>query len=111
MGTDTGDLSVAYQPVRTQLKPGGVTWVLGAAGPMGQMHFLRALTLPGKPGKIVATNLHAARMEPVRKQFARQATEAGVDVVYLSQDQFADEETLLLPASWPRPTAEATTTS
>ena len=48
--------------------------------------------MPGKPGKIVATNLHAARMEPVRKQFTRQATEAGVDVVYLSQDQFADEE-------------------
>ncbi len=92
VGTDTSDLSVAYQPARTQLKPGGVTWVLGAAGPMGQMHFLRALTLPGKPGKIVATNLHAARMEPVRKQFTRQATEAGVDVVYLSQDQFADEE-------------------
>jgi threonine dehydrogenase-like Zn-dependent dehydrogenase len=93
VGTDTADLSVAYQPARTQLKPGGVTWVLGAAGPMGQMHFLRALTMPGKPGKIVATNLHAARMEPVRKQFTRQATESGVDVVYLSQDDYADEQT------------------
>jgi threonine dehydrogenase-like Zn-dependent dehydrogenase len=92
VGTDSDDLSVAYQPVRTQLKPGGTTWVLGAAGPMGQMHFLRALTLPGKPGKIVASNLHAARMQPVRKQFARQAAEAGVEVVYVSQDEFADEE-------------------
>jgi threonine dehydrogenase-like Zn-dependent dehydrogenase len=92
VGTDTPDLSVAYQPARTQLKPGGVTWVLGAAGPMGQMHFLRALTLPGKPGRIVATNLHASRMEPVRKQFARSAAEAGVDVVYMSQDQYPDEE-------------------
>jgi threonine dehydrogenase-like Zn-dependent dehydrogenase len=92
VGTDTADISVAYQPARTQLKPGGVTWVLGAAGPMGQMHFLRALTLPGKPHKIVATNLHAARMEPVRKQFARAAAEAGVEVVYLSQDEFADDE-------------------
>lgn len=92
VGTDSADLSAAYQPARTQLKPGGVTWVLGAAGPMGQMHFLRALTMPGKPGKIVATNLHAARMEPVRKQFARQAAEADVDVVYMSQDQHASEE-------------------
>jgi threonine dehydrogenase-like Zn-dependent dehydrogenase len=91
VGTDTADISVAYQPARTQLKPGGVAWVLGAAGPMGQMHFLRALTLPGKPGKIVATNLHAARMEPVRRQFARAAAEAKVDVVYLSQDEFTDE--------------------
>jgi len=93
VGTDTADLSVAYQPARTQLKPDGVTWVLGAAGPMGQMHFLRALTMPGRPGKIVATNLHTARMEPVRKQFTRQATESGVNVVYLSQDEFADEDT------------------
>jgi threonine dehydrogenase-like Zn-dependent dehydrogenase len=92
VGTHGNDLSAAYQPVRTQLKPGGVTWVLGAAGPMGQMHFLRALTLPGRPGKIVASNLHAARMEPVRKQFARQAAGAGVEVVYLSQDQFDGEE-------------------
>ena len=92
VGTDTADLSVAYQPARTQLKPDGVTWVLGAAGPMGQMHFLRALTMPGRPGKIVATNLHTARMEPVRKQFTRQATESGVDVVFLSQDEFADED-------------------
>ena len=36
-------------PVRTQLKEHGVTWVLGAAGPMGQMHFKRALSMPGKP--------------------------------------------------------------
>ena len=92
VGTDTADLSVAYQPARTQLKPDGVTWVLGAAGPMGQMHFLRALTMPGKPARIVATNLHTARMEPVRKQFTRQATESGVDVVFLSQDEFADED-------------------
>jgi L-sorbose 1-phosphate reductase len=91
VGTDKADLSAAYQPVRTQLKPGGVTWVLGAAGPMGQMHFLRAMTMPGKPGKIVATNLHTARMEPVRRQFARQAAEAGIEIVYLSGDQFADE--------------------
>jgi threonine dehydrogenase-like Zn-dependent dehydrogenase len=31
-------------------------------------------------------------MEPVRKQFARAAAEAGVEVVYLSQDEFADDE-------------------
>jgi threonine dehydrogenase-like Zn-dependent dehydrogenase len=91
VGTDSNDLSAAYGPARTQLKEGGVTWVLGAAGPMGQMHFLRALTMPGKPGKIVATNLHASRMEPVRKQFARAAAEGGVEVVYLSQDQYASE--------------------
>src|SRR5690606_22464030 len=45
-GTDTKDLSAAYTPVRTQLKEGGACWILGAAGPMGQMHLLRALSMP-----------------------------------------------------------------
>jgi threonine dehydrogenase-like Zn-dependent dehydrogenase len=92
VGTDSKDLAAAYQPVRTQLKPGGTTWVLGAAGPMGQMHFLRALSMPGKPARIVATNLHTARMEPVRRQFARQAEASHVDVIYLSRDQFDSDE-------------------
>jgi threonine dehydrogenase-like Zn-dependent dehydrogenase len=92
VGTDRRDLSTAYTPVRTQLKPGGVTWILGAAGPMGQMHLLRALSLPGRPAKIVATNLHARRMEPVRRQLARQAAASGVDLVYFSNDEFADDD-------------------
>jgi threonine dehydrogenase-like Zn-dependent dehydrogenase len=92
VGTDSRDLSAAYQPVSTQLKPGGLTWVLGAAGPMGQMHFLRALSMPGKPRRIVASNLHAARMAPVRKQFARQAEASHVEIIYLSRDQFDSDE-------------------
>ncbi len=70
VGTDQADLSAAYQPVRTQLKAGGVTWVLGAAGPMGQMHFQRALSMPGKPRKIVATEspypTHGTGAPPIR---------------------------------------------
>ncbi len=90
-GTDSNDLSAAYAPVRTQLKPGGVTWVLGAAGPMGQMHLLRAISMPGKPAKIVATNLHRQRMESVQRQFRRPADQAGIEVIYLSRDAFVDE--------------------
>jgi threonine dehydrogenase-like Zn-dependent dehydrogenase len=99
VGTDTGDLAAAYAPVRTQLKPGGRCWILGAAGPMGQMHLLRALSMPGRPAKVVASNLHAARMAPVRKQFARHADELGVEIVFLSRDEFASEEAFL-QAKW-----------
>jgi len=94
-GTDAHDLSAAYEPVRTQLKEGGKCWILGAAGPMGQMHLLRALSMPGRPGKVVASNLHAARMAPVRRQFEHQAAEFGIEIAFLSRDQFADEETFL----------------
>ena len=48
VGTDGADLSAAYSPVRTQLKPGGATWILGAAGPMGHMHLQRALEMSGQ---------------------------------------------------------------
>ncbi|MFN3983376.1 MAG: alcohol dehydrogenase catalytic domain-containing protein, partial [Caldilinea sp.] len=95
IGTDTNDLSAAYTPVRTQLKAGGRCWILGAAGPMGQMHLLRALSMPSKPAKVVATNLHAARMAPVRKMFEHQAAELGVEIAFLSRDDFADEATFL----------------
>ena len=94
-GTDSKDLSAAYTPVRTQLKEGGACWILGAAGPMGQMHLLRALSMPGRPGKVVASNLHAARMAPVRRQFERQAADFGVEIAFLSRDQFADEAAFL----------------
>jgi hypothetical protein len=40
-GTGGSDLSASYLPARTQLGAGGVAWILGAAGPMGQMHLLR----------------------------------------------------------------------
>lgn len=99
VGTDTGDLAAAYTPVRTQLKAGGRCWILGAAGPMGQMHLLRALSMPGRPAKVVASNLHASRMVPVRKQFARHAAELGVEIVFLSRDEFASEEAFL-QAKW-----------
>ncbi|HHY56338.1 MAG TPA: alcohol dehydrogenase catalytic domain-containing protein [Chloroflexi bacterium] len=99
VGTDTGNLAAAYTPVRTQLKPGGRCWILGAAGPMGQMHLLRALSMPGRPAKIVATNLHTARMAPVRKQFAHQAAALGVEIAFLSRDEF-DSEEAFLQAKW-----------
>ncbi|MFN8469806.1 MAG: alcohol dehydrogenase catalytic domain-containing protein [Caldilineaceae bacterium] len=93
-GTGGSDLSAAYTPVRTQLRAGGAAWILGAAGPMGQMHLLRALSLPGRPRKVVATNLHAGRMELVRRQHQQLAAANGVALACLSADQFADEAAL-----------------
>lgn len=92
VGTDGTDLSAAYKPVRTQLKPGGYTWILGAAGPMGHMHLQRALEMAGKPGKIIATNLHDRRMEPTRTKFAPLADELGVTLLCLSAQSFDPPE-------------------
>jgi threonine dehydrogenase-like Zn-dependent dehydrogenase len=95
IGTTARDLSAAYQPVRTQLQEGGKTLLLGVAGPMGQMHLMRALALPGKPTKIVATDLFSARMAAVKRRFLPSAAENGVELVCISRDEVDSDATFL----------------
>lgn len=89
VGTSSRDLSAAYAPIRSRLKPGGKLWVLGAAGPMGHMHIQRALEMPGGPSKIVATNLQKPRLQDVELKFSSLAQERGVKLVCLSRATFA----------------------
>jgi D-arabinose 1-dehydrogenase-like Zn-dependent alcohol dehydrogenase len=93
-GASGPDLSAAYAPVRTQLKPGGITWILGAGGPMGHMHLQRAIEIEGHPRKIVATNLNHRRIVAVKKKFSGAAQAAGIQFVTYSQDQYAGEAEL-----------------
>ena len=70
VGTPSSDLSQAYEPVRTELAPGGQAAFLGAAGPMGQMHVQRALEAEEPPKLLVATDLLQARLEVIREKFS-----------------------------------------
>jgi len=63
VSTADGEIGAAYAPIRTQLKPGGAVAMLGVAGPMGQMHFQRALQLTGGPSLLVGTDLLAERLQ------------------------------------------------
>ncbi|UCH26842.1 MAG: alcohol dehydrogenase catalytic domain-containing protein, partial [Trueperaceae bacterium] len=94
VGTPSNDLSAAYKPIRSQLRAGGTTWILGAAGPLGQMHLQRAMEIPEHPSKIVATNLHAAKMAAVEKKFEQASRDADVELTFLSNDSFADTASL-----------------
>lgn len=89
-GATGAEIAAAYAPIRTQLLPGGITWILGAGGPMGHMHLQRALEIAGRPRKIVATNLSRARIVAVEAKFREQAQEAGVELVCFSQDSLPD---------------------
>lgn len=95
VGTNKSDLSAAYTPIRTELKPGGVMWALGAAGPMGQMHVQRALEMPDGPRKVVATNLHWPRMAVLQHKMTPVAEQHGVDLVCVSEEQFASASDML----------------
>ncbi|MGA9348509.1 MAG: alcohol dehydrogenase catalytic domain-containing protein, partial [Anaerolineae bacterium] len=51
------DIARAYSdvPVRSELKPGGRAWFVGAGGPMGRMHVQRAVEAPDNPKTIFCT--------------------------------------------------------
>lgn len=87
---DGTEIAAAYTPIRTQLLPGGVTWILGAGGPMGHMHLQRALEIDGRPRKIVATNLSRPRIVAVEEKFSGPAQAAGVELACFSQDSLPD---------------------
>lgn len=94
VGTPGPDLSAAYAPIRTQLRPDGVTWVLGAGGPMGHMHVQRALEVEGRPRKLVATNLSHPRIVAVEEKFGEPARAAGVELICFSQEQCGNADAL-----------------
>ncbi len=94
VGTTADEIAAAYAPIRTQLKPGGRTWILGAAGPMGHMHLQRALEMEGRPGRVVATNIHEARMGPTRDKFAAAGARRDVEMHFIARDQFDSEEAM-----------------
>ncbi len=54
---------------RSELRPGGVTWIGGAGGPMGRMHVQRALQRADGPRAVVATNRGAARLAELAHTF------------------------------------------
>lgn len=79
LGTSGTDVSAAYgaRRNRAELRPGGVTVVVGAAGPMGQMHVERALAMAGGPRLVVGVDLDADRLGAARAKLMPVAAERG----------------------------------
>ena len=70
VGTTGVRIAAAYWEVRNraELRPGGVTVVIGAAGPMGQMHIERALSLADGPRLVIGVDLDADRLAAARER-------------------------------------------
>lgn len=93
VGNPGPDISASYgcHRVPTELKPGGTAWLLGAGGPMGQMHVQRACEMPNGPSFIVATDIDPARLEELRDRFIPAATAHGRTLVVLNPKDFTPE--------------------
>lgn len=80
IGTTGQDIAAAYtfdrQP--SELKPGGALWVVGAGGPMGQMHVQRAVEKADGPSLIVASDIASDRLASVERRARPRAQARGI---------------------------------
>ncbi|MCD8350044.1 MAG: alcohol dehydrogenase catalytic domain-containing protein [Planctomycetaceae bacterium] len=72
------------QNVRQELQGGGRAWMIGAAGPMGQMHVQRALELPRPPAVLFCTDLSDERMNYMKSRLQPIADKKGVKLICLN---------------------------
>jgi threonine dehydrogenase-like Zn-dependent dehydrogenase len=79
LGTTGPDAGAAYGEGRNraELRTGGVTVVIGAAGPMGQMHIERALAMASGPRLVVGVDLDADRLAAARAKLGPVALARG----------------------------------
>lgn len=92
MGCTGPDIAEAFGPQRnrSELRPGGVAWMLGAGGPMGRMHVQRALEMPDGPRSLVVTNRGTNRLDSLIRQFGPMAEASGREFVAFSPDAEPD---------------------
>ncbi|HEV8280838.1 MAG TPA: zinc-binding dehydrogenase [Candidatus Limnocylindrales bacterium] len=83
LGTTGTDVTAAYgeDRNRAEIRPGGFTVVVGAAGPMGQMHIERALRMADGPRLVLGVDLDPDRLEAARTKLEPVATELGRQLV------------------------------
>lgn len=82
--------AIAAGHERNDLLAGGRALMIGAGGPMGQMHVQRAIELPGGPALLVAADLSRERMDHIEARFGALAKRKGITLVTLAQSDFAD---------------------
>ncbi len=83
------DIARAYNDhkIRSELKPGGKTWFVGAGGPMGQMHAQRAVQLAEPPGTILCTDLVQERLQALEEMLGAEARARGINFVCLGAQE------------------------
>ncbi len=85
VGTQSGSIADAYKMQRSsQLKDGGNAWIIGAGGPMGQMHTQVAVS--GKPGPalVLATDIDDERLSEIEDRFGEMASERRTQLLTLN---------------------------
>lgn len=95
VGSTSTDIAAAYKdmPVRSNLKPGGRAWFLGAGGPMGRMHVQRAIDFSNPPATIVCTDISDMRLNELCESFGDDARRKGIEFICYNPTNEADTAT------------------
>ncbi|MEA3401801.1 MAG: zinc-binding dehydrogenase, partial [Armatimonadota bacterium] len=88
------DISEAYTATRSvQAVEGGRMLIVGAAGPMGQMHVQRALEHPTGPSLVVATDIDDERLATLPERYGAMAEKSGRELVAINPAALGPEAT------------------
>ena len=81
IGNTSDDIAASYGEARNrcELLPGGTLVVVGAGGPMGQMHVQRAIEMKNGPKRIIASDVDQMRLDALEKQTESIAKQQGVE--------------------------------
>ena len=95
VGSTSTDIAAAYHdtPVRSNLRPGGRAWFVGAGGPMGRMHVQRAIEFSNPPHTIVCTDISDMRLNELCDSFASQARAKGIQFICYNPANKSDSAT------------------
>ena len=92
LGTNTTDPNQSYSETRTaEILPNGTCWIIGAGGPMGQMHVQRAVQLKQPPKLLVCSDVDVVRLQSVADRFGTMAQERGIQLVTLNPNEIGQE--------------------
>ena len=78
VGSVDGMVAASYRAnTRETLVPRGKTWFVGGAGPMGQMHVIKAIMDPRGPAEILVTDLSDERLTSLKRLMSIICEECG----------------------------------
>jgi threonine dehydrogenase-like Zn-dependent dehydrogenase len=91
VGSRGPDIARVYSdvPIRSELKPGGRAWFVGAGGPMGQMHIQRAVEAPNGPRTIFCTARTDRRLRVVESIYRADAEAKAIAFTCVSRENEA----------------------
>lgn len=89
VGSRGPDIAASYGTARNrcELRPGGTLLVVGAAGPMGQMHVARALEHPAGPGVVLAADVNPTRLAVLSARCQPLAERSGRRLLVIESSQ------------------------